>query len=135
MGRHKKIQPDRSDLIEFIERVRARNYQVSDYELFVELIGLFQKYISINKWDNKKPKDQLYLMWRDLEKLYEAQTIADNFHSNHLNKYWFNKKTRKYRSTIKVNNKTIYLGYYDTPEEAHEAYKYAEKKIKIQNEN
>lgn len=138
MGRHRKNQPERSDLIEFIERVRQRNYQVSDYELFVELIDLFQKYISINKWDNKKPKDQLYLMWRDLEKLYEVQTKSDRFYQNPLRNYWFNKKLNKYRAKIKVDNKTIYLGYYDTPEEAHQAYLNAEKinqKENVQNEN
>lgn len=127
MGRHRKIQPDRSDLIQFVERVRERNYQVSDQELFVELIGLFQKYVSMTKWDNKKPREQLYLMFRDLEKLYEIQIKSNQFHSNHLNKYWFNKKTGKFRASIKVNNKKIYLGYFDTPEEAHEAYLYAEK--------
>jgi hypothetical protein len=132
MGRHRKIQPDRSDLIEFIERVRSRNYQVSDYELFVELIGLFQKYISLTKWDCKKPKEQLYLMFRDLEKLYDIQTKSDKFYENPLRNYWFNKKLNKYRAKIKVDGKTIYLGYYNTPEEAHQAYLIAEK-MNIQN--
>jgi hypothetical protein len=133
MGRHRKEQPDRSDLIEFVERIKKRNYQISDQELFIELIDLFQKYISISKWDTKKPKEQLYLMWRDLEKLYNVQKASDNFHSNPLIKYWFNKKIRKYRSTIKVNNKTIYLGYFDTTEEAHKAYLLYAEKIKENN--
>lgn len=35
--------------------------------------------------------------------------------------------TGKYRSTISINNKHMYLGLYDTPEEAHQAYKVAKE--------
>jgi hypothetical protein len=31
-------------------------------------------------------------------------------------------KRHKYRSRIRVNKKELFLGYYDTPEEAHDAY-------------
>jgi hypothetical protein len=34
----------------------------------------------------------------------------------------FNKQKNKYAAQIKINYKTIYLGYYKTPEEAHAAY-------------
>lgn len=37
----------------------------------------------------------------------------------------YQKITRKYRSLITINRKQIHLGYYNTPEEAHEAYKQA----------
>ena len=36
--------------------------------------------------------------------------------------YTFNKKMNKYRAQIKVNGKYIHLGYFDTKEEAHNAY-------------
>ena len=41
---------------------------------------------------------------------------------------YFNKKTNKFCSGIKVNGKLIYLGKYATPQEAHAAYCEASKK-------
>ena len=35
---------------------------------------------------------------------------------------YYNKSSKKFMSRIKINRKTIYLGYFDTPEEAHAAY-------------
>ncbi len=40
------------------------------------------------------------------------------------------KPTGKWRSVITAKGKTHYLGYFDTPEEAHEARKKAEKRFK-----
>lgn len=40
---------------------------------------------------------------------------------------WWESK-RKWRATITIKNKQMYLGYYDTPEEAHEAYLCAKRK-------
>lgn len=39
------------------------------------------------------------------------------------------KNTNRYRSRIKVNAEFIHLGYFDTPEEAHNAYISAKKKF------
>jgi len=36
--------------------------------------------------------------------------------------YYFDKKKNKYRAQIRVNGKTKHLGYFDTKEEAHNAY-------------
>jgi len=36
--------------------------------------------------------------------------------------YSFHKQHQKYQAQIKVNKKVIHLGYFDTAEEAHEAY-------------
>tara|TARA_R110001632_G_scaffold55494_1_gene135844 strand:- start:464 stop:976 length:513 start_codon:yes stop_codon:yes gene_type:complete len=36
--------------------------------------------------------------------------------------YWLNKKTQKYEAHIRINNKRIYGGSYDTEEEAHARY-------------
>lgn len=40
------------------------------------------------------------------------------------------KHTKKYRSIISVNKKQIHLGYYDTPEEAHNIYMKEKEKLK-----
>ena len=45
--------------------------------------------------------------------------------------YCFHKHSNKYRAYINVNNKAHYLGYYDTPEEAREAYLIAKNKYHI----
>lgn len=37
----------------------------------------------------------------------------------------FDKRTDKYRASIQISGKLIFLGYYDTEQEAHEAYKIA----------
>jgi len=36
--------------------------------------------------------------------------------------YSWNKQKKKFQAQITVNNKTIHLGYYDTEEDAHQAY-------------
>tara|TARA_R110000751_G_C13509048_1_gene451317 strand:+ start:29 stop:514 length:486 start_codon:yes stop_codon:yes gene_type:complete len=51
-----------------------------------------------------------------------------NHHKNNCNNlhfvkgYTFNKVSNKYKAQIRINGKTINLGSYDTPEEAHAAY-------------
>jgi hypothetical protein len=54
--------------------------------------------------------------------------ISDNI-KNQCNKgakgYSFDKKTGKYKARITVNKKSIHLGYYDTAEEASNAYQSA----------
>lgn len=56
-------------------------------------------------------------------------THQQNQH-NHVNAkgYCFCKKTKKYKAQIKLNNKTIYLGLFNTKEEAHNAYLNAKPK-------
>lgn len=45
--------------------------------------------------------------------------------------YNWNKRAQKYKAVIGLNNKQIYLGYYDTEEEARQAYLEAKKKYHI----
>jgi hypothetical protein len=58
-----------------------------------------------------------------------------NNQQNHFNRnakgYYFNKKNNKYKSQIGVNGETIYLGYYDTIDEARNAYLEAKKSYHI----
>lgn len=42
--------------------------------------------------------------------------------------YDFDKKEKKWRARIKINNKSIYLGRYDTEEDARQAYLEAKEK-------
>ena len=41
----------------------------------------------------------------------------------------WNKKDKRWKAQICVNKKVNFLGYFDTPEEAHEAYKTAKAKL------
>jgi len=55
---------------------------------------------------------------------------------NHHNRtkakgYYWNKRDKKWQPQIKVNYKTINLGYYDTEEEARQAYLTAKEKYHI----
>ena len=42
--------------------------------------------------------------------------------------YTYHKHSKKYQAKIRLNNKVISLGYYDTPEEARKAYLNAKQK-------
>jgi hypothetical protein len=45
--------------------------------------------------------------------------------------YYYDKAAKKYRAKISLNTKNIYLGFYDTPEEAREAYLNAKQKYHV----
>jgi hypothetical protein len=45
--------------------------------------------------------------------------------------YSFDKSSQKWKAKIQVNNKPIYLGYYNTEEEAREAYLTAKRKYHL----
>ncbi len=45
--------------------------------------------------------------------------------------YYFNKAQKKYHAQIRLNNKRLYLGLYDTPEEARQAYLNAKPKYHV----
>lgn len=45
--------------------------------------------------------------------------------------YYFNKKAKKWKATITINYKKIHLGYFDTEEEAKQAYLIAKAKYHI----
>lgn len=60
-------------------------------------------------------------------------TQMENMHNTRLNSantsgfkgVSFHKVSCKYQSSIRVNKKLLFLGLFDTPQEAHEAYKQA----------
>ena len=45
--------------------------------------------------------------------------------------YTYHKQTKKYKAQIKVNNKLKYLGLYNTPEKARQAYLNAKEKYHV----
>ena len=53
------------------------------------------------------------------------QNMCNNLHW--VKGYSYDKRSNKYRAVIRINRKHIFLGYYDTPEEAREAYVNAKK--------
>tara|TARA_R110002012_G_scaffold53902_2_gene138196 strand:- start:266 stop:751 length:486 start_codon:yes stop_codon:yes gene_type:complete len=61
----------------------------------------------------------------NLRVLNSQQNMCNNIHW--VKGYYFEKKRNKYIAQIYINEKRIYLGCYDTPEEAREAYVNAKK--------
>lgn len=55
-------------------------------------------------------------------------THSENKQNQDVKGCYFNKATNKWKSQININGKDKHIGYYDTEEEAHEAY-LAEKRI------
>ena len=55
-------------------------------------------------------------------------TRSEQQHNREAKGYYFYKRTGKYMSRIQVENKTIFLGYYETEEEARQAYLQAKEK-------
>lgn len=49
-------------------------------------------------------------------------TRSENQQNNNAKGYTWYKRTQKWRAQIKINGKLIHIGYYDTEEEAREAY-------------
>ncbi len=45
--------------------------------------------------------------------------------------YWFDKRTGKHVAQITLNKKKIHIGYYDTKEEAHQAYLNKKKELHV----
>ena len=64
-----------------------------------------------------RPKDNRI---ENLRVLNHQQNQWNNLH--YAKGYTFNKAYNKYQVSIQINNKKINLGYYDTQEEAREAY-------------
>jgi hypothetical protein len=52
---------------------------------------------------------------------------SEQQHNREAKGYYFYKRIGKYMSRIQVHNKTIFLGYYDTEEEASKSYLDAKK--------
>ena len=60
-------------------------------------------------------------------------TQQENCFNTNAKGYCFNKQTNKYHAKICINGASIYLGYYDTEEEAHNVYLNAKEQLHIIN--
>ena len=123
-------------------------------------VGNIAGYINTIGYNTIRINKRLYhahrLIWvyhygsidKDLEIDHDNRIRSDNRLDNlklgtHQQNQWnlsntigccYDKKRKKWRSRIKVNSKTIYLGGYNTEEEGHQAYLDAKKvyhKIKV----
>lgn len=62
--------------------------------------------------------------WCNLREATDSQNQRNTFYksASGVKGAYFNKKTKRWQSLISVKGKVRYLGYFDTPEQAHEAY-------------
>ena len=58
----------------------------------------------------------------NIENLRVVNSSENKQNRSKVKGYFWNKQCEKYQAVIKINQKGIYLGRYDTEEEAHEAY-------------
>jgi len=56
---------------------------------------------------------------------------GNNHNQTKAKGYYWDKKSKKWKAGIKLNGKTIYLGYYNTEAEAHQAYLDGKEKYHI----
>jgi len=61
----------------------------------------------------------------NLRILNSQQNVCNNLHW--VKGYYYIKRVNKYMTQIEINGKKIYIGLYDTPKEAREAYLNAKK--------
>ena len=57
--------------------------------------------------------------------------VTSQENSFNTNAKGYIKKGKKFQAHIRINNKQIYLGYYDTEKDAHQAYLEAKEKYHI----
>lgn len=55
-------------LIEFVNRIEDRSGMASMYEIFVELITIYNHFCYFNEMDSLEPTDQIILMWSMIKK-------------------------------------------------------------------
>lgn len=79
------------------------------------LKGLFVDHINGNTLDNRRSNLRIVSN-------RENQSNQKRHRSGKLVGSRFNKKTKKWSSKIRMNGKEIYLGYFSTEIEAHQAY-------------
>ncbi len=57
-----------------------------------------------------------------IDNLREVTNQQNSFNRHNTKGYYFNKRDNNFRAQIKLNNKNIYLGSFDTEKEARQAY-------------
>lgn len=106
-------------------RIFGRNYQAHRVAYLLMTGGWPIYYVDhrnngicTNNWDNLRVATHSQNMWNSKRRI-------DN--TSGFKGVSFDKPLRKWRAQIYINSKQIYLGLFNTPEEAHEAYVAAAK--------
>ncbi len=108
-------------------RIRISNNKIR-YELFGHHFAWYMTYgnLDFEQIDhiNRNKTDNRILNLRNV-------TNQQNQFNLNCKGYYFNKKVNKYQSHLKLNKKHISLGYYNTEEEARQAYLQGKEKYHI----
>ena len=78
---------------------------------------IYNKHINHDKLNN------------NIENLRIVSYQQNQFNRSNVKGYYFHKQNKKYRAHIQLNKKEIHIGYYNTKEEAREAYLRAKQLI------
>ena len=79
-------------------------------------------------WLYKNGKRKMFYIHRLVAQAFLENAIAKKTSSEYLGVTW-NKSVRKWQAQYQIGKKKIYIGCFDTQEEAHEAYVNAIKEI------
>jgi hypothetical protein len=102
----------------FIRSIRLKGHHFAWYMTYGNVEFNLLDHINRNREDNRISNLRIV-------------TDQQNAWNNNCKGFYWNKNRMKWRSQIKINNKQIHLGYFNTEEEARDAYLIAKEKYHI----
>lgn len=135
----------RSDGVLFWKRPTANNVKPGDKAGYIGGDGYLQVRLSCQNlkchrvvWAILKREDPLDFsldhingdkLDNRIENLRKATTKQNQCNQKAVKGYYFNKQEKKWKAYITLNGKTKHLGYFDTKQQAREAYLRAKEKL------
>lgn len=106
----------------------VRNGKTKDGKKYI--ISMAREILRLKYGDNKRYSDHINHNTLDNREL-NLRVVThqqNNWNQKNVKGYSWNKRRRKYQARIGVDGKLMALGYFETPEKAHNAYLKAKKK-------
>jgi len=125
-----KIQSDGKGYKRLQFRINKKIYQFSLHRL---MYWLHNRHWDIMDSSTNNSIDHINgdKLNNNIENLRVVTQQENNWNRTRAKGYNWDKKNKKWRANIKLNDKTIYLGYFEKEEDARNAYLEAKKKYHI----